>query len=519
MPSVQDLEIDVENKCVYQRGKEVVLPRLSYDLLVFLSINEGKTCSVDEIAKAVWQDSVVSDETVVQRIKLLRQSLQDDPKHPQYIESVRGYGYRFIKQNKSNSKRKVIVLASCALFVVALCSLFLLSIQHREAESEVAKTEDTLISRAQYYHDIGQEDDLNRAVQLYRNSLREKPDNEKALIGLSQSLSALVCRYHHPSSLAEEAKQYADRVLQQNPQHARAWGALGFAWDCLGNLVKAKDSYVRAVELDPEQTNSKSAAAHLLEKQGLLVQALKWNLEVRSKRERSEYTDLQIARILELLGFRHRAEQIYRYLFSLYPDNVFINESLAWFYFKSGQMQSTTEVLTEVEQRGVERSSLSLLKAELALMNNDHQTMATELTSALQINPNTSIALTIEQALLQQPSIEWAENKLRNLRGVIGEGDTWPGNYLEIFVVQYYVLNDSAAALDTLYLLMDSGFLEIGYLQHSPLFEPIRQKKAFRDFVEALLKKRETMKNQVLEASWLPANLLNEQHPWAQMPR
>ena len=44
----------------------------------------------------VWPGLVVGPETVSQRIKLLRDSLGDDPKMPRYVAGVRGRGYRLL---------------------------------------------------------------------------------------------------------------------------------------------------------------------------------------------------------------------------------------------------------------------------------------------------------------------------------------------------------------------------------------------------------------------------------------
>ena len=50
--------------------------------------------SKDELIAEVWGDVVVSDETLMQRVKLLRQALGDDSQNPRYIAAVRGRGYR-----------------------------------------------------------------------------------------------------------------------------------------------------------------------------------------------------------------------------------------------------------------------------------------------------------------------------------------------------------------------------------------------------------------------------------------
>ena len=52
--------------------------------------------SHDELLGSVWQGVVVAPDTVKQRVKLLRESLHDDPRKPRYIATVRCRGYRLI---------------------------------------------------------------------------------------------------------------------------------------------------------------------------------------------------------------------------------------------------------------------------------------------------------------------------------------------------------------------------------------------------------------------------------------
>jgi len=89
-----DLLIDVSRQTVTRDGADVPLPRLSFDLLVALAAAYPRVMTIDELMDTVWAPAIVNPETVSQRIKLLRQSLGDDPQEPRYIVGVRGRGYR-----------------------------------------------------------------------------------------------------------------------------------------------------------------------------------------------------------------------------------------------------------------------------------------------------------------------------------------------------------------------------------------------------------------------------------------
>lgn len=93
---VDDLVVDTGRVTVTRAGRDIVLPRLSFDLLIALIEAAPRVVSQDELMDRVWPGLVVGPETVSQRVKLLRDSLGDDPKSPRYVAGVRGRGYRLL---------------------------------------------------------------------------------------------------------------------------------------------------------------------------------------------------------------------------------------------------------------------------------------------------------------------------------------------------------------------------------------------------------------------------------------
>jgi DNA-binding winged helix-turn-helix (wHTH) protein len=93
---VLDLVIDMDRQTV-SRGKQLIdLPKLSYRLFAVLIARAPDAVSKDELIREVWDDVVVGDETLAQRVRLLRQALGENSQSPRYFESVRGRGYRLI---------------------------------------------------------------------------------------------------------------------------------------------------------------------------------------------------------------------------------------------------------------------------------------------------------------------------------------------------------------------------------------------------------------------------------------
>lgn len=93
---IGDLELSTGTQQLLRDGDEIHLPRLSFAMLLTLARHAPDIMTLDRLAEEVWDGVAISDSTVFQRVKLLRQALGDDSDNPRYIASVRGRGYRLI---------------------------------------------------------------------------------------------------------------------------------------------------------------------------------------------------------------------------------------------------------------------------------------------------------------------------------------------------------------------------------------------------------------------------------------
>jgi two-component system, OmpR family, response regulator RegX3 len=97
--NVGTLEINFDEGHVRLNGRNLELTRREFDLLAFLTSNLGRVYSRQELLDRVWgQDFMGGERTVDQHITQLRARLEDDPNASQYLETVRGKGYRMKAQ-------------------------------------------------------------------------------------------------------------------------------------------------------------------------------------------------------------------------------------------------------------------------------------------------------------------------------------------------------------------------------------------------------------------------------------
>ena len=89
---VGDLLIDVGRQRVTRDTAELPLSQLSFELLLALTRAAPNVLSFDQLMERVWPGLVVTPETVSQRVKLVRDAIDDDSQSPRYIAGVRGRG-------------------------------------------------------------------------------------------------------------------------------------------------------------------------------------------------------------------------------------------------------------------------------------------------------------------------------------------------------------------------------------------------------------------------------------------
>lgn len=478
---LDDLLIDVDRQRVERAGTALDVTGLSFRLLHYLLRQGQRVVGFDELIAQVWAPALVNEETVTQRVRLLRQALGDDPRQPRYLRSVRGQGYQLcapVREVDAEphatglSRRKVIgAIAVAALALAAAWATWHFRPQRQATASP-------LLQRADYYAGIGQRDNNERAIALYRQRLQEAPDDARAKLGLSRGYSARVCQYGGDQRDAALAQELAEQAVAAQPELAAAHAALGYAYDCMGRIAQALAAYERALRLDPGADAVRASAAYLYERQGRLADALAANLQVRDP-AKVRFLPIQIASNLNLLGYTGAAEARYRESFRLYPDSVFSN--LAWpqFLFAHGRYAEAQTALDEALRRGTAHIGLRLLQAELALRRDDIAGARAASLQALRAQPQRSLPQTVAWAIGAQPAP--AAPMLRTRAQALLDGLAQGADPLDGIDAALLLLTagDPDAAVQALGRAQAAGYRDAGYLRVSPLLAPLRARPDF----------------------------------------
>lgn len=92
----EPFRLDLVDESLWRHGERLSLTPKSFAVLRHLVDHAGQLVTRDNLFETVWSGAYVSDDALTVCIRELRQVLGDQVRSPQYIETVRGRGYRFV---------------------------------------------------------------------------------------------------------------------------------------------------------------------------------------------------------------------------------------------------------------------------------------------------------------------------------------------------------------------------------------------------------------------------------------
>ncbi len=92
------LRLNCTQNKVWKKEVPIDLTDTEYNILKYLMFNRGQIFSVQNIYEEIWNEKYIqsSSNTIMVFIRKLREKIEDDPKHPVYILTIWGKGYKFV---------------------------------------------------------------------------------------------------------------------------------------------------------------------------------------------------------------------------------------------------------------------------------------------------------------------------------------------------------------------------------------------------------------------------------------
>ena len=402
---IDDLNLDVQRGELTCQEEVITLPKLSYDLLVALAKSAPALLSQEQLMAIVWPDRVIGDETLKQRVKLLRKSLGDDASAPTYIEAVRGRGYRLIPAVKcecvvrsppsvmldlsANDRFPSIAgsqfgtmwrrmsLLGLAAFIGILVSLTLStslpnnvidenptlnSVSTNEVSSEgVAKTnaERLYLRGRDYYHRYRKQDN-DIAIDFFLKAINENDTFASAYAALSQAYSQKYFQFSGQESDKQLAIDNAYQALSYDNQSADGYKALGTAYYVAGWLSKSIKTLHRGLAIEADEIEILINLAFIYSEQGELEKALHWHKVILEQAPEHALAMMHTGLTLQRAKQFDAAKLWYEKALTLQPDYLLTSYHLAQLAIEKQDYIEASNLTSEVSQTNTNQQALLL---------------------------------------------------------------------------------------------------------------------------------------------------------------
>lgn len=243
-----EFRLDVEKRQLSRSGQVVPILPKALDLLIFLVQQRHRPLGKDEILRAVWPGTFVSEANLTQNVSVLRKALGESPRDHRFIVTIPGRGYRF-----SSPVRELVVPIG----------------DRSRAEQLTAKGRHLLNKRLT--------ETISESISWFIKATDEDAAYAPAWAGLADAY-ALLSLYGAslPADVFPKSKAAAVSALRLDSGLAAAHNALGvvalfYEWD----WGAAERAFRRAIEIDPAFADAHQRLAVLLIVQRRFAEARK----------------------------------------------------------------------------------------------------------------------------------------------------------------------------------------------------------------------------------------------------
>lgn len=219
------------------------------DVLVYLAERAGETVSADAIIEGVWRQEETSDSALFSVISVLRKVLGDDPRNPNFIETIPKRGYRLIAPT-SESEAFDDRPGGAGRF----------------QSGTVPPDAIAAYLRGRHLWARFSPDYFERALDYFNEAIEIAPDFAPAHAGIADIWGAYgYWGMRAGAEVRDRAREAVERALAAYPDNAEANALLGsYLFHCVRDWQAAEAQFRRAQALNPNLTQARILCGLLL---------------------------------------------------------------------------------------------------------------------------------------------------------------------------------------------------------------------------------------------------------------
>ncbi|WDD99047.1 tetratricopeptide repeat protein [Thalassomonas actiniarum] len=538
----EDLILDIQQGRLLRNDEEIYLPKLSYDLLVSLVESSPALLSQQELMEKVWPDRVIGDETLKQRVKLLRKSLGDDAGNPRYIEAIRGRGYRLRPKVKcecviNQAPAAIVDLAAndhfpnityqqltgiwrrisrlgltliIGLSLVTVLYSQLYSNQQADPVQLTAKktnhspqvltakeiANDYYLKGKAYYQRYRKIDN-SIAIEFFHKALAKDPTFSLAYAGLSQAHSQQLFQFNGEESDKIKAIDNAYQAITFDNNSADAYKALGVAYYVSGWLSKSINAHLKALSLAPDNLETLSNLGFIYSEQGKLAQAVNWHKKALAINPGHVVTMVHAGQTLGQLGHEQLAKTWFNKAIDLQPDYLLASYHLGQAQLSTKQYQEAITTYQDALERYQDHALLSEGLADSYFYNGQtelaHKTYQEIIVKQEnKVLPRVHLMFLLTAAKLPTKEITALTASLKNS---LYEGSDKASLSYDLALI-YARQKQEQQAIRYLVQALEQGLTQVSKVENHPLFQPLKVSDSFNR-VLTRMKQKQGRENQL----------------------
>ncbi|GHG06083.1 winged helix-turn-helix domain-containing protein [Thalassotalea marina] len=355
----ENLSVDRVKRQVLKNNKEILLPELSYRLLLCLVQSAPEVVSQQVLLEQVWQGKIVSDDTIKKRVSRLREAIGLGET---FIIAERGIGYRLgvsvtssttcsaqtqvqksQKQNKSIQWLLPSIVLAAAVLLILINNYFVTDVDL--AHDTMVNLESANHFDVSMYMGLTDEKSLLTGVDKLQQQLDKTPKD----IAILSTLSTIyLTRYqlHQPSvETLERALSYAETAVKFHAKQPWAHVVLAQAKLNQGKLTESIKHADIAISLASSWVDGYVIKANALRELGHINEA--WQTITIAHDSQPENTKVQFefAKVLRLKNMFSRSERILKTLLVKDELKVFSQLALAELYIATSRYEEADTLL------------------------------------------------------------------------------------------------------------------------------------------------------------------------------
>jgi len=348
----------------------------------------------------------------------------------------------------------------------------------------------------------------DRAIEMLRQAVQLDPNFSDAMAELSLRLGFRAV--YRNTGLSEEAVRWAERAVSADSKSAAAYHALAGSYALLGRLSVARETFLRALELNPNHTLSMNDLANVDNDMGRFEEALQWSRRALLLSPNTTNGYYHVAGTLAYFGDRPTFSAFVALWHKRTPTNILpdpeIVDLLAW-----GRTADAMALARQSAKKRPEVTVNQLMLAETAYLTGDAD--AERLTEPLfraspgprfenwgimTESPRTRYACLLLKRGDRNRAIPILADAKREIEGLLAGGIDTPFAHEELAAIEA-LRGDKQAAVSAYQKAYTHGWRFVMLTVRNPAFDSIRDMPEFQALVAKMTADVERMRAQSTE--------------------